>query len=152
MKQGYKEISYKNTPETGPVYTYEKVLDDFVLELELSREESAYIIDLKILKDEWHIGHIIAVYNPDKKILSIKDMYTRPEYRRKGLGRLRVKEVISFLASKGETPKTIIAESVGLFGNPDGVPFVKSLGFKQIENTSNWQISFEELNKRLNIL
>ncbi len=150
ITEQYKETYRKTYPETGYVVsTHEKVIDNLILKIISNKGKDNHSISLRIFKNEKGIAFIISTYFSDEKILFIQDMDTHFAYRKKGLGRLRVKEVISFLASKGEEPQTIIAEGVGYLGIPDGKQFVKALGFQPIENSSNWKVSFEELNKKL---
>jgi GNAT superfamily N-acetyltransferase len=149
--QEYKEISHIEHLETGHVDSiYEKTINDFVLRLNSNKGEYAYAISLYISKNGKNIAFIRTAYFPDEKMLLIEDIDTHFGYRRKGLGRLRLREVISFLSSKGEKPQTVIVEGVGYLGTLDGEGFVKKLGFHPIENSLDWRVSFEELNKRLN--
>lgn len=146
----YKQTSCVTFPETGYVVsTHEKTIDNLVLKLDSHKGKNENTVNLKIEKDGKEIAFIRSVYFPDEKLLSIEDMDTHFAYRRKGLGKLRVKEVISFLSSKSETPQTIIAEGVGYLGIPDGEQFVKVLGFQKMGDSDNWRVSIEELNKGL---
>jgi GNAT superfamily N-acetyltransferase len=141
----YKQTSCVTYSETGTVVsTHEKTIDNLVLKLEYHKRKNANTVDLKIEKDREEIAFIRSIYFSDEKLLLIEDIDTHRDYRRKGLGKLRVKEVISFLRSKGETPQTIIAQEVGYLkylGIPDGEQFIKTLGFQPIENSNDWKVS-----------
>jgi len=150
MERKYRQVSCERFSGSDYVHTaYEKAVGCFVFRLDDHDDKRADEMFLEIKKGDVGIGFIKTAYFYDKKVLFIQDMSTHHDYIRIGLGRTRLEEILSFLNSKGETPKTIIAEGVGYLGIPHGEEFVKALGFQHVGNRDSWQVSFEELSKRL---
>jgi len=114
-------------------------------------ETNSKSVDIEIERENETIAFIKSNYWPSHKLLFIEDIDTHSAHRRKGLGKLRMKEVISFLNSMGETPKKIIAEDVGYTGTLDGSEFFKALGFQPEEKSTNWKASIEDLKKSLGL-
>jgi GNAT superfamily N-acetyltransferase len=85
-----------------------------------------------------YVGFIECIYFKKNKSLTIEDMNTRPEFWRKGLGLLRISEVLKLLKEKNLEIETVVAEGVGCYSpTPEirsGVEaFWSSLGFKASE-------------------
>ena len=149
MERKYRVISYEKFPSGNTATAYEKVVGCFTFTLDSHEGENYHGVNLRISKGEEFIAAIKSSYFPDVKQLTIEDMGTHPGYRQIGLGKIRLGEVLSFLISKGQTPQTIVAEGVDNVILGEGEKFVKALGFQHVGNRSSWQVSFEELNKRL---
>lgn len=60
----------------------------------------------------------------------IKDVVVRPEYQKKGLGRLLINELLAFVKSNGVSGTEIFVE---LCAMPDKIPFYEKLGFTSNE-------------------
>lgn len=155
----YRIISCEKFP-VGKATTYEKTVGCFTFTLDSYGNENHHGVNFRITKGEEFIAAIKSSYFPNIKQLTIEDMGTHPSYRQIGLGKLRLKEVLSFLISNSQAPETVVAEGVittedAIAAGMDserlsqGEKFVKAIGFRQIGNSDCWQISFEELVKRL---
>lgn len=60
----------------------------------------------------------------------IKDVVVRPEYQRKGLGRLLIGELMKFIGENGVSGTDIFVE---LCAMPEKIPFYQKLGFSANE-------------------
>ncbi len=60
----------------------------------------------------------------------IKDVVVRPEYQKKGLGRLLINELLNFVKSNGVSGTDIFVE---LCAMPDKIPFYEKFGFTSNE-------------------
>ena len=60
----------------------------------------------------------------------IKDVVVRPEYQRKGIGRMMINELLQFINNNGVKGTDI---SVELCAYPDKIPFYEKLGFEANE-------------------
>ena len=60
----------------------------------------------------------------------IKDVVVRPEYQRKGLGRLLIQELLSFIRQNGVRNTDVFVE---LCAMPDKIPFYERFGFSANE-------------------
>lgn len=56
----------------------------------------------------------------------IKDVVVRPEYQRRGVGRLLIQEIMQFIQANGVKSTDIFVE---LCAMPDKMPFYEKLGF-----------------------
>lgn len=60
----------------------------------------------------------------------VKDVIVRPEYQRKGIGRLLINEILQFINDHGVDGTDIFVE---LCAMPDKIPFYKKFGFSANE-------------------
>ncbi len=60
----------------------------------------------------------------------IKDVVVRPEYQRKGIGRMMIQELLKFIEENGVSGTEIFVE---LCAVPDKVPFYEKFGFSANE-------------------
>lgn len=60
----------------------------------------------------------------------IKDVIVRPEYQRRGIGRLLINELLGFIAKNGVPGTEIFVE---LCAMPDKIPFYEKFGFSSNE-------------------
>lgn len=60
----------------------------------------------------------------------IKDVIVRPEYQRRGIGRLLINELLGFIAKNGIPGTEIFVE---LCAMPDKIPFYEKFGFSANE-------------------
>ena len=60
----------------------------------------------------------------------IKDVIVRPEYQRRGIGRLLINELLGFIAKNGVPGTEIFVE---LCAMPDKIPFYEKFGFSANE-------------------
>ena len=60
----------------------------------------------------------------------IKDVIVRPEYQRKGIGRLMIREILRFINDHGVDGTDIFVE---LCAMPDKIPFYEKFGFSANE-------------------
>ena len=60
----------------------------------------------------------------------IKDVIVRPEYQKKGIGRLLINEILQFINDHGVEETEIFVE---LCAMPDKIPFYEKLGFSANE-------------------
>lgn len=58
----------------------------------------------------------------------IKDVVVRPEYQRKGIGRMMIDELFKFINDNGVKGTSIFVELAAL---PDKIPFYKKFGFDE---------------------
>ncbi|MBQ5998896.1 MAG: GNAT family N-acetyltransferase [Treponema sp.] len=61
----------------------------------------------------------------------IKDVVVRPEYQKKGLGRLLIQELMNFIKKNGIAGTNIFVE---LCAEPDKIPFYEKFGFDSNED------------------
>lgn len=62
----------------------------------------------------------------------IKDVVVRPNYQRRGIGRLLINELLKFISDNGVKGTKVFVE---LCAEPDKIPFYEKFGF----NTNNGQ-------------
>ena len=60
----------------------------------------------------------------------IKDVIVRPEYQKKGIGRMMIDEILSFIRENGVPETDIFVE---LCAMPDKIPFYERFGFGENE-------------------
>lgn len=109
----------------------------------LSNNDGTNILSLYAKKDGMPIGSLTARY--DAKDFLIADIRT-PEYcRRQGLGVLKIREALKYLESKNLKPARVFGCCVASAGEP----FYEALGFSRIGDSDNWEVSCEELRKKL---
>lgn len=60
----------------------------------------------------------------------IKDVVVRPEYQRRGVGRLLIREIMRFIQENGVKGTDVFVE---LCAEPDKMPFYEKLGFDSNE-------------------
>ena len=60
----------------------------------------------------------------------IKDVVVRPEYQKKGIGRLLINELLTFIRDNGVPGTEIFVE---LCAMPDKIPFYEKFGFSANE-------------------
>ncbi len=60
----------------------------------------------------------------------IKDVVVRPEYQKKGIGKLLINELLNFIKEKGVSGTDIFVE---LCAMPDKIPFYEKFGFEANE-------------------
>jgi len=117
-------------------------------------------IDISILlknNPQFYVGFIKCLYFKKGKSLTIEDMNTRPGFLRKGLGLLRISEVLKLLKEKNLEIETAVAEGVGCYSPTAEIKagveaFWSSLGFKASELDKwleEWQVDGKTLETKL---
>ena len=110
-------------------------------------------IRVRVLQKNQKIGFIECYYFIKNKSLPIEAMNTQPRFWRKGLGLLRISEVLKLLKEKNLEIETVVAEGVGAYSPTAelkaGVEaFWSSLGFKEDE-LDEWSVDGETLETKL---
>lgn len=81
----------------------------------------------------WEDDKIIAMarMNGDMGLnYYIKDVIVRPEYQRRGIGRILIKELLKFINDNGVKDTDIFVELAAV---PDKIPFYEKFGFEANE-------------------
>jgi len=127
----------------------------FSIDRQTYNHRSYFDIKFSILQKNQKIGYIKCYYFKRDKSLIIEDMNTRSGFQRKGLGLLRISEVLKFLKERNLKVKTAEAADVGAYYSTraSAEAFLSSLGFKEGEDDlscgGNWCVDGKTLETKL---
>lgn len=111
-----------------------------------------YILRISLEKEGEEIGFIRAMYWKDDGSIIIEDIDTHRDYRRHGLGELRLKEMLKLLDERKLPVGKVQAEGVSYIPETANAAqnFFRKYGFEQVSE-EDWVVDSKRLKERLEI-
>jgi GNAT superfamily N-acetyltransferase len=127
--------------------------DEYKIKSTIADTKDHCVISLSAYAGDSDVAKILCFYMKGGRTLIIGDIDTVPSYKRKGLGLLRIQEVLKILGERNFQVNRCLAADVEGYPPTDGArqiaeSFFESLGFERGKKY-HWCIDGETLQKKL---
>jgi len=128
--------------------------DEYKTESTIDDTKDHCMISISVYSGDTDVAKILCFYMKGDRTLIIGDIDTVPEYKRKGLGLLRIQEVLKILGERNLQVDRYLAADVEGYPPTDEArqiaeSFFESLGFERLKKY-HWHTDEETLQKKLN--
>jgi len=127
--------------------------DEYKIRRTVADVEGKCVIYLDVYSENKDVANIFCVYTKEGRTLIVGNIWTLPEYRRKGLGLLRIQETLKILEERNLQVERCLAADVE--GNPQteeakkiAESFLESLGFERLVKY-HWKADGETFKRKL---